>query len=495
MKKLVLIFASLLLYESSIAQVIRDNRKRPKNTENQKVSPASTTEQPSIIYAPQVILYEQGKYGGQSKAFGPGSYRFNTPADFNDLASSLRIPKGYVAVIYEHANESGGYGSYIDLMEDSENLNEYGFNDKVSYLTVFSTASRPGYVYIRNRRINDQFVAGHWEREKAGTTKVDNSLPAISSILQPIRPAKDPNSGIPAFEEMVVYRIQLRITTGTGTDAGTDDPIFTQLNGLDDKFFLVKGIDNFEEGSTVTYDVLSVNIRKVKDIEFVRFGVRDDDGVCIKKVELFLNNNPIALFSKIYPGAKGLCIDNGSTTLMSFLEIHGSQLRQSNSWNFLTPVLNVDDLPAMARAPVMISKDWIISMIEAAIGHHLGRGGNGELQWGTAASGNLWGDAVEAKKLNDHTLHFDLDMQMVRLIRDAGEEDVDFDLDFHCDNGMINCEVENLQGITGVLTAPFQLLTKTVFDKLKYVFPVVAGSNRVVCTRALVTDNGDILLK
>jgi PLAT/LH2 domain len=495
MKKVILIFASLLLGIVSIAQVIRDHRKNPKPTEKPATTPGTTPAEPIMHYSPQVVLYEEGKFAGQSRSFGAGTYRFTSTADFNDVASSIKVPAGFVAVIYEHANESGGYGDYIDLMEDCENLKEYDFNDKASYLTVFSTASRPGYVYFRNRKINNQFVAWRWERE--GPTKPDNSLPAVSSSLPPVIPPDNSNSGTLSFENMAVYRIQLRITTGTGTDAGTDDPVYVQLNPLDEKFYLVKGIDNFQEGTTVTYDVLSEKIKKVKDIEFIRFGIRDDDGLCIKSIELFLNNNPAAFFARTYPGTKGLCFDNNSTTLMSYLEVHGSQLRESNSWKFTSPVLKIEDAPAMARPPDRISKEWISSVIEAAVGHFIGRAGDSQAQWGTTADNTKWGDVVEAKKVNDHTLHIDLDQQETGLLIIDGEVDVDFDLDFHCDNGVINCELENVQvdGEPGYITGPFQLINKTFFEKFKVLFPVVSANAWIVCTRALVTEGGDILLR
>jgi Beta/Gamma crystallin len=138
----------------------------------------------------KVIIYEHNNFGGQSKSFEPGDYRFFSTADFNDLISSIKVPNGMVAVIYEHANEKGGYGNYIDLMEDCTDLSVYDFNDKTSYLRVFK-ASRPGYIYMRNRRINNQFVAGHWERLKANSPLPNNSPPAVSSSLPPTTAPKD----------------------------------------------------------------------------------------------------------------------------------------------------------------------------------------------------------------------------------------------------------------------------------------------------------------
>src|SRR5262245_31248618 len=65
-----------------------------------------------------VTLYENRDFGGTSITVDEGDTRFPTPAEFNDAASSIRVPAGYCAILYEHANENGGYGSWVDLLED-----------------------------------------------------------------------------------------------------------------------------------------------------------------------------------------------------------------------------------------------------------------------------------------------------------------------------------------------------------------------------------------
>jgi len=111
----------------------------------------------------QVVLYEHANYTGQAKGFGVGEYRLN---DFNDVASSIKVPAGMGAIIYEHAADGKGYGIWVDLLEDRPDLSVYNFNDKVSYINVFSLA-RTGYVWIRNAMENGQFKPGHWERQRA----------------------------------------------------------------------------------------------------------------------------------------------------------------------------------------------------------------------------------------------------------------------------------------------------------------------------------------
>src|SRR5450432_1302297 len=147
---------------------------------------------------------------------------------------------------------------------------------------------------------------------------------AFKSIGQatPIKtiPATSFKIYVPPFDDINLYRIQLRVTTGRGNDAGTDQGVYVQFNEFDNKYYLSKGIDNFEEGHTDTYDVLTENVKQIKDIKFMRFGVKGDDGWCMKRVELYLNNNGDPVFSKEYPG-RGSCMDNQGTFTISGSEL------------------------------------------------------------------------------------------------------------------------------------------------------------------------------
>src|SRR5215831_12441227 len=73
-----------------------------------------------------VTLFEDANFGGQPVGIGEGSTRFPTASQFNDRASSIRVAPGYAAVLYEHANENGGYGLLVDLLEDCPDLSVYG---------------------------------------------------------------------------------------------------------------------------------------------------------------------------------------------------------------------------------------------------------------------------------------------------------------------------------------------------------------------------------
>src|SRR5918994_5128937 len=93
-----------------------------------------------------VTLFSNPQFHGSSAFVQEGHTRFTT--DFNDAARSIRVAPGYVAVLYEHANEYGGYGASVDLLEDCADLSVYGFDKKTSYVHVFRT-EREGFVWAR----------------------------------------------------------------------------------------------------------------------------------------------------------------------------------------------------------------------------------------------------------------------------------------------------------------------------------------------------------
>ena len=252
----------------------------------------------------------------------------------------------------------------------------------------------------------------------------------------------------PSFENIVLFRIQLRLTTGVGLDAKTDDKVYVKMNDREKEFYLIKGgIDNFTEGHADTYDVLTERVKKVSDIQYLHFGVKGNDGVCLKKIELFFNNSTVPVFTKEYAGS-GSCVDNDTASMAKTIKISRQELRAHAGWKFNK--LNED----MWRPPQKISKSWIISLVEASIGNQIGQLDAG-IEWGSPGSRfdfrTIWGPAVEVNYVNEKTLHFDLDLQKIISYSPDAELDVDFDLGFSCDNGVIKTKVSNVQTHTNLV--------------------------------------------
>lgn len=101
----------------------------------------------------EVFIYRDSRYNGESKSVKIGSLRFFTKSDFNDDISSLKIPQGLLVLLYEHANDKGGYGRMVMLSGNIENLEQIGFNDMASYIVVKKVKSaQPKPLSMLNRK-------------------------------------------------------------------------------------------------------------------------------------------------------------------------------------------------------------------------------------------------------------------------------------------------------------------------------------------------------
>jgi phospholipase C len=133
-----------------------------------------------------VTLFGDAHFAGSAAFLNEGHTRFTT--DFNDAASSIRVAPGYVAVLYEHANEFSGYGASVDLLEDCPDLSVYGFDRKTSYVHIFR-AERDRFVWARGAIRNGQFVNGHWERRRADGSSPNSN---VAVVAPPVAPRTEP---------------------------------------------------------------------------------------------------------------------------------------------------------------------------------------------------------------------------------------------------------------------------------------------------------------
>lgn len=115
-----------------------------------------------------VTIYEHANFGGRSRVLAIGQYRLFDTTDMNDMTSSIRVPTGLVALVFEHADTGGGYGISADFLEDHADLAQFNFNDKISYINVFNARQSSGLVWVRGSVRDGQYIPGHWEREPAG---------------------------------------------------------------------------------------------------------------------------------------------------------------------------------------------------------------------------------------------------------------------------------------------------------------------------------------
>jgi phospholipase C len=103
-------------------------------------------------------------------------------------------------MLYEHANENGGYGLSVDMLEDCPDLSVYGFDKKVSYIRVFRT-ERDNFVWARGRMSSGTYVAGHWERKRA-----DGSPAPAGGAVAVVGPSLPPPTSPESHTEGPVVR-------------------------------------------------------------------------------------------------------------------------------------------------------------------------------------------------------------------------------------------------------------------------------------------------
>jgi hypothetical protein len=79
-----------------------------------------------------VTIYENADFGGTGTFLEVGEYRLFVASDMNDAISSIQVPAGLVAMVFEHTDGGGGYGISADFLEDCADLAPLGLNDKIS---------------------------------------------------------------------------------------------------------------------------------------------------------------------------------------------------------------------------------------------------------------------------------------------------------------------------------------------------------------------------
>lgn len=426
MKKTLTILPFLFIAAIAFAQQVRDLRK------GQKIPVAQPKPVASINY--EVIFYENPNYNGRFELVKPTSSGANnhSMSNFNDMVSSVQVPNGMVAILYEHANEKGGYGNYVELMEDCADLSVYGLNDKVSFVAVFP-ATMSGSNFKRTKNMNGSIVPGHWERARADGKKPDNSPPGLvqykAPVTAPIKPVVD--------ETLPVFRIQLRLVTGNGENEDTDKEVYVKFNTPDQEYFLDYGPDDFERGADKKYEIISSRVRRISDIDFIEIGTRGDDVWGVKKVELYINNSSSPVFSKTFTSSQRI---NGTGNWQRKIVFTHDVLRQNPYWQTIA----TDE--KIKKPQPLITADVIKTMVESMLGNMLHHKGQGKVAWGdTKYINTVWGDHVEMKRKDGNTLSFDLDLQ-ANITGQNPEVDVDFDLEFDCTaSGYISIKTANVK--------------------------------------------------
>ncbi len=289
---------------------------------------------------------------------------------------------------------------------------------------LFSQPSRNFRNFKQTAKINKTATVKSTPTTSGVTYKTTNG----TSNALPSRPSN--------FEDVAVWRLQVKITTDGRSDANTDDKAYVQIgNSTQNRFYLDKGGDDRERNRTDVYDLVNVGVTKIRDIRFLKIAKQGTDGWCIKKVEILVNNVPTPIYQKTYSSCQWI---DGNDGHPSSITIASHQLRQYSQWKYTSQNQGSIWFPPLGTLP----RDMFENIVESLFGHlrHVQNDLKG-VYWGKKY-GSRWVEASYKAGPNP-TIHFDLDLAKdVNNFFDP-EVDVDFDLVFSCANGKITLELQN----------------------------------------------------
>ncbi len=268
-----------------------------------------------------------------------------------------------------------------------------------------------------------------------------NSFPedALNFELPPNRPA---------FKDVSICRLQIQVKTNSFDGAQTDDPVSVRLNARDNPFYLNLSHNDRERNRRDTYDVMTPNINKIKDIQFIQMKIHGTDGWNVREINLIVNN--VTIYTRKF--SNGYWLDTDNSKRQDVLYIPVREMSKGPNYRYNNVTGNI------WRGPTMVPKSFIDELVESAVGNALND--VKKVSWGKK-QGKYY---ISSKRINDNTLRFDLDLSYDVTGAPNVEIDVDFDLVFTCDNGVVKTTVKNYKTSKYGLT---QYLVKNVLPKLK----------------------------
>jgi hypothetical protein len=222
-------------------------------------------------------------------------------------------------------------------------------------------------------------------------------------------------------EDATVWRVQLRVRVCNSQNAGTNDRVFASLNGSNSTK-LDYPHNDLQRNSDFTYDLLLDNVSRFQDITRLRINKGGSDGLCLRTLELRVNNSLI--FSR---NMNSLFLDNSGSRSRR-VTISGADLRASTQWQTY-----VQPFP-----PFVITHAELVSRVSASVGTMI----DGQaVHWGHLVGTSF----VAVARTSDTAVHVNLDLEGEHTIPfvPLPAVDVGFDLEFSCSDGQLHVEASN----------------------------------------------------
>jgi hypothetical protein len=132
----------------------------------------------------EVVIFQDANFQGVSHAIPVGEFGVGLKTwHLDDAVSSIRVPPGMVAVVYEFADLAGGYGRFVDFLEDQPDMSVFGLNDQISWVAAFAANSAQKGQWVRNAVSAHGFVAGHWSGSQDPIAS--NPTPVVAPYAPP----------------------------------------------------------------------------------------------------------------------------------------------------------------------------------------------------------------------------------------------------------------------------------------------------------------------
>jgi hypothetical protein len=263
--------------------------------------------------------------------------------------------------------------------------------------------------------------------ETAGGTETNNTLALPIQILDV------------AHDSTIVWRVQLRLKTGTTDNAGTNDNVFVGLtseehvegggselevleNSLTTGSWLDYARNDFERGDDDLYDIRLNNVERLRDITRIQIGKTGTDGWCLASVEVIVNG--VRLMAKNYPGNCDYIDPPGGT---DHLWIPYATMRGHEDWR-----------SSVLPYPTRITTADIKSMIQSEVGH--------EIRFAPAYWGHYHGEPIFIR-VDPEAKRYGIDLDMAIEVDNFADPDLDvkFALDVVSTCDEVGLKVKNLK--------------------------------------------------
>ncbi|MCP4603118.1 MAG: hypothetical protein GY847_21820 [Proteobacteria bacterium] len=237
------------------------------------------------------------------------------------------------------------------------------------------------------------------------------------------------------IERLPLYSLTLKVHTCDVKYAGTDGDFYVVMaNKGTPGFWLDNPGDDrkrngWDEYSVPLYDLANIGdldeAFTVKDIERLFIGTHSNDGWCIDRVYLKVNDSPYTLF---YNGPGNYWIDNNGAH--RYINYSGSQLREYTGWsNYYVNEKHCD-------LPPQIQSTTLVNLLEGMIGNELASDGDASWGDGYVKLSRRDSDTINAKI----KVHYDYDCgAFCDVFGDVPvDATVSFRINASCNNGEIN---------------------------------------------------------